>query len=150
MKTFVCQVCGHIAFDEAPVECPVCGMAIENFENEPDAIKKPSDPDHLTELEKMHVPVIRFRKGCSLAPEVECIDLQIKVGEIIHVMESEHLINFIDLYVNKRYITRISLTHKKLYPAAGFHLMVTEGVITVVAACNVHGHWMARLNLKGL
>ena len=27
MKTFVCQVCGHVAFDQAPVDCPVCGAA---------------------------------------------------------------------------------------------------------------------------
>lgn len=150
MKTFVCQVCGHIAFDEAPVECPVCGMAIENFENEPDAIKKPSDPDNLNETEKMHIPVIDVKRECGLTPDVSCIDVHIKVGESMHVMESEHLIDFIDFYINKRYVTRVSMTRKVLYPAARFHLNVNEGVITVVANCNVHGHWMTKVNLNTL
>jgi superoxide reductase len=150
MKTFVCQICGHIAFDEAPVECPVCGMPIENFENEPDAIRTPSEPDALNETEKKHVPVIEVTRECGLTPDVGCIDVHVKVGEIMHVMESEHLIDFIDLYINKRYVTRVSLTRKVLYPAARVHLNVHEGIVTVVARCNVHGHWMNRVNLKDI
>lgn len=148
MKTFVCQICGHIAFDQAPVECPVCGMPIENFENEPDAVRMPSDPENPDETEKEHIPVIEVKRECGLDSDIPCIDVHVRVGETMHVMESEHLIDFIDLYINKRYVTRISLTRKVLYPAARFHLNVDEGVITALARCNVHGYRMSRVNLK--
>lgn len=148
MKTFVCQICGHIAFDQAPIDCPVCGAAIENFDNDPEVIKKPADLDNLTELETMHIPVIRVKRQCSLDASVECIDVHIKIGETMHVMESEHFINSIDLYVNKRYVTRVVLTHKMLYPASGFHLNISEGILTVIANCNVHGHWITKINLQ--
>lgn len=150
MKTFVCQICGHIAFDEAPVECPVCGMPIENFENEPDAITMPSDPGNPNETEKQHIPVIEVKMECGLNPEIPCIDVHVKVGEVMHAMEAEHLIDFIDLYINKRYVTRVSFTRKVPYPAARFHVNVQEGLITTVASCNAHGYWMSRVNLKDL
>lgn len=149
MKTYVCQICGHIAFDEAPVECPVCGMPIENFENEPDAIKMPEENGNLSEEEKTHVPVIEIKMECGLNPDIPCIDVHVRVGETVHVMESEHLIDFIDLYINKRYVTRVSFTRRVPYPAARFHLNLEEGSITAVANCNVHGHWMNRVQLKG-
>jgi len=150
MKTYVCQICGYIAFDEAPVECPVCGMPIENFENEPDAIKMPVDPENLNETEKKHIPVIQIRRECGLTPDIPCIDVGIVIGEVMHVMESEHLINFIDLYINKRYVSRVSFSRRVLYPAARFHLNLEEGSITAVASCNVHGYWMSRVNLKDI
>lgn len=150
MKTFVCQICGHIAFDEAPVECPVCGMPIENFENDPDAVVMPSDPENLNETEKEHIPVIEVKMECGLTPDIPCIDVHVRVGKVMHVMEAEHLIDFIDLYINKRYITRVSFTRKVLYPAARFHVSVHEGVIIAVASCNVHGYWVSRVNLKDI
>jgi superoxide reductase len=148
MKTYVCQICGHIAFDEAPVDCPVCGMAIENFENMPDVIKKPSDLDNLNDMEKKHVPVINVSHECSLNQGDECIDFHVKIGEISHVMETEHFINFIDVYINKKYVTRALLTPKLQYPSAGFHLNVKEGVVSVIGHCNVHGYWRSKVKFS--
>lgn len=148
MKTYVCQICGHIAFDEAPVDCPVCGMAIENFENIPDVIKTPSDPADLNDLEKEHVPVISVSDGCSLNQGDDCIDVHVKIGEISHVMETEHFIDFIDLYINKKYVTRALLTPKLLYPSAGFHVSVKEGALSVIGHCNVHGYWGTKVKLS--
>lgn len=148
MKTYVCQICGHIAFDEAPVDCPVCGMAIENFENMPDVIKNPSDLDNLSDSEKKHVPVINISSECSLNQGDECVDVHVKIGEISHVMETEHFINFIDVYINKKYITRALLTPKLQYPSAGFHLNVKGGVVSVIGHCNVHGYWRSKVNFS--
>jgi superoxide reductase len=148
LKTYVCKVCGHVAFNEAPVDCPVCRMAIENFENEPDAIKKPADPDNLTELEKKHIPVIETGRACNEASSGTCTDVYIKVGEMEHVMKSEHLIEFIDVYIDMKYISRMVFTAKKLYPAAHLHVNGDAGVISAISHCNVHGNWRSKVRLN--
>ncbi len=148
MKTFVCKVCGHIAFDEAPVRCPVCEAPIENFENNPDAIKRPADPGNLSEGDKKHIPVLVVKKECGLFPGGECTDLHVKVGEIEHVMKTEHFITFIDFYVDKKYIARVSLTPQRLHPAAALHLNVNTGRLIAIENCNVHGSWMTEIIKK--
>jgi len=147
MKTFVCGICGHISFDYAPVDCPVCGMAIENFENDPAVIKMPADPDNLSEMEKKHIPQIVVDKQCSVIPE-GCVNVDLKVGESEHVMETEHYIKFIDCYLDRKYVSRLVLTPKLIHPAACIHMNIAEGTITAIAHCNVHGNWMTKLHLK--
>ena len=147
MKTFVCQVCGHVAFDQAPVDCPVCESAIENFENDPDAIKKPADPDNLNELEKKHLPKMQIDKACGLNHDDGCVTLRVSIGEAEHVMESEHCINFIDVYIHRKYISRVLFTAKRVRPAATLHLNIDKGTLSVIASCNVHGYWRAKMKL---
>ncbi len=146
MKTFVCQVCKHIAFDEAPVDCPVCGSAIENFEKDEEAIKSPADPENLTESEKKHMPVIIVNE-CEIGHVNDCTSVHIKVGELEHVMESEHLIEFIDFYMNKKYFSRLTFTAKKIHPEASLHLTDTSGTFSAIAYCNVHGSWRSKIKL---
>jgi desulfoferrodoxin-like iron-binding protein len=147
METYLCKVCGHISFDNAPVDCPVCMAPIENFKKDPDVIKKPADPDLLNELEKKHVPVVTVTQTCGLIPGSECIDVKVKIGEIEHVMESEHYINFIDFYIDKRYLARVHLTYKRLHPATTLCLNVDEGKLRIIENCNVHGSWMTEIAL---
>jgi len=146
MKTFVCQVCKHIAFDEAPVDCPVCGSAIENFEKDEEAVKSPADPANLTEIEKKHIPVMSINE-CGIGHDNACTSVNIKVGELEHVMESEHLIEFIDFYMNKKYFSRLTFTAKKIYPEASLHLTDTTGTLSAIAYCNVHGSWRTKIKL---
>jgi desulfoferrodoxin-like iron-binding protein len=148
MKTYVCKTCGHISFDEAPVECPVCRVAIENFENDPDALKSPVNSDNLTELEKKHTPIITIDNACSASLGGTCMDVHVTVGEIQHVMESEHFIDFIDVYVDKRYISRVVFTAKKMYPSVHLCLNTNAGMISVIAHCNVHGNWRSKIKIK--
>jgi superoxide reductase len=146
MKTFACQVCKHIAFDESPVDCPVCGAAIENFEKDEEAIKTAADTENLTETEKKHIPVINVNE-CGLDHDNECTAINIKVGELEHVMESEHLIEFIDFYMNKKYFSRLAFTAKKIHPEASLHLTDTTGTLSAIAYCNVHGSWRTKIKL---
>lgn len=148
MKTYVCQVCGHIAFDQAPVDCPVCKMPIENFENVPDAIKKPLDPENLTEGERMHMPLIKIGRECNAVSLNRCIDVQIKVGAIEHEMTSEHFINFIDIYLDRKYIMRGMLTPKRSYPLISVCLNVTSGSLSAISNCSVHGSWRTKVTLE--
>ncbi len=147
MKAFVCQVCKHIAFDEAPVDCPVCESAIENFEKDEQAIKTPADPESLTEIEKMHMPVVKISRNCSGDDDNDCTSLIIKVGEIEHAMDNEHLIDFVDLYINKKYFSRLTFTAKKIHPAALFYLAFNSGTLSVIASCNTHGSWRTKIKL---
>lgn len=148
METYLCRVCRHISFDNAPVDCPVCMSPIETFEKDPEAIKVPSDPDNLDETEKKHVPVVSVSNQCPLTHKGRCIDVRVSVGEIAHVMESEHFITFVDFYIDKRYLARISFTYKRLHPAALLHLNVDGGRLTVVGNCNVHGNWLTEITLN--
>jgi superoxide reductase len=144
MKTFVCQVCGHIAFDQAPVECPVCTSPIEHFENDPDAIKAPADADNLTESDRKHIPHIELGTDCTSCQDNPCTAVTVSVGEIEHVMESEHFITFIDFYIDRKYIARVLLTAKHNHASATMHFTLKAGMLSVVAHCNVHGCWRAK------
>jgi desulfoferrodoxin-like iron-binding protein len=148
METFICKICSHIAFDNAPVDCPVCNSPIENFDKNPEAINKPEDPDNLNETEKQHIPVVNVSGECALLPGSGCIDIGVTVGETEHVMESEHYITSLDFYVDKRYLARIHMTYKRLHPVVVICLNVEEGILTVVENCNVHGSWMTEVNLN--
>ncbi|UCH80442.1 MAG: hypothetical protein JSW20_11985 [Nitrospiraceae bacterium] len=146
MKTFICQVCNHIAFDEAPVDCPVCESAIEHFEKDEEAIKVPADLENLTNTDKEHVPVVHISRECDIHHNNECSVVSLKVGALEHKMDSEHLIEFIDLYINKKYFSRLMFTSKTIFPAALVHLSADTGTLSVISHCNVHGSW--RTNFK--
>lgn len=147
MKGFVCKVCGFISIDgKAPETCPVCHAPKTSFEDKEDAIKIPRDPKNLTELEKKHIPVITVVKKCKLIPE-GCIDVHVKMGEIIHPTLSAHYIMHIDFYIDKKFVSRVMLTPEKLNPAAALHLKAGKGKLTVVELCNLHGAWINEIYL---
>lgn len=147
MKGLVCKVCKFIAINgTAPDKCPVCGAPKTAFEEKEDAIKTPSDPDHLTELEQKHIPVVTVVKKCGLIPE-GCQDVHVKIGEVQHPMQLEHYIMHIDFYIDKEFISRVILTPAKLNPAAALHLKATVGRLTAIELCNIHGAWIKEMPL---
>lgn len=141
MKGFVCKVCAFTAIDGGvPEKCPVCGAPRAAFQEKEDAVKTAADKNNLTELEKKHIPVITIVKTCGLFPD-GCEDARIKIGEITHPMQPAHYIVHIDVYIDKKFISRIILTADKLQPAVALHLRKQEGVLSVVELCNLHGAW---------
>ncbi|RJQ19379.1 MAG: hypothetical protein C4560_06145 [Nitrospiraceae bacterium] len=153
LKTFICGICNHVAFDFAPIECPVCHASIENFEKNPEAVKKPAEDGTLSEIEKKHVPIITVLKEPRLVPERQGIDIHIRVGEVEHLMEKEDYITFIDFYfddlhVNRKCLGRVSFMCRRMQPAATFHLNTqTSGIITILSNCCAHGSWIAEANI---
>ena len=142
MKGFVCKVCGFVPINgTAPEKCPVCGAPKSAFEEKQEALKLPKDANNLSELEKKHIPVIKAVKTCGLVPE-GCLDVHIRIGEILHPMQNEHYILDIDLYINQEFSARVKLTPQDLNPAAGLHLKATDGKISAVSHCNLHGSWI--------
>ena len=146
MNTFVCGKCGYIAFGEAPERCPVCGALKQAFELDPAAIKKPADPNNLTELEKKHIPMVGINRQCGLAGP-GCIDVHVKVGEILHVMEEKHYIMYIDAYLDYKFIARYHMTPEKLNPILGIHLKADKGKLLTLENCNIHGRWIAETDI---
>jgi superoxide reductase len=146
VRVFVCSVCGHIQFGAAPETCPVCHAKQQAFKEQPDAIKQPANPNALTDGDKKHIPKIVVVKKCGLVPE-GCVDVHVRVGEILHVMQPAHWIRYIDFYLDRKYVARVSLTPEKCNAAAGLHLNATSGTVTAIENCNVHGNWMSEVAL---
>lgn len=147
MSTYVCSVCGHVEFKEAPEKCLVCGAAKKAFTEDAKAIKTPADVGNLTDGDKKHIPQIVIVRECGLIPGGCCTDVHAKIGAIEHVMTKEHYIRYLDFYLNYKFISRIWLSPEVCHPAAALHLNVSSGKITVVENCNVHGNWMAEADL---
>ncbi|MCM8786694.1 MAG: hypothetical protein NC935_01415 [Candidatus Omnitrophica bacterium] len=141
MEFYVCAKCGYVAFDVPAEVCPICGAKKDAFKLDKNAIKKPVDPNNLSELEKKHIPLLKIERKCGLINS-GCLDVNIKIGEITHPMQQEHFIMYIDVYLDKNFIARYHLTPEKLNPALGIHLKVGSGKLLVLENCNLHGRWI--------
>jgi superoxide reductase len=147
MKGFVCGVCGFVAIDgAAPEKCPVCGAPKKLFTEQGDALKTAQDIAVKGESEKKHVPAILVEKKCGLYTD-GCVDVTVKVGDVPHPMLPEHHIMKIDLYVDRKYVSRVLLTPATMNAAAGWHLKVSGGAIAAVERCNLHGAWFNEVQL---
>lgn len=150
---YTCKICGHIAFEQMPTECPICRASIENFENNPDALKRPQDPENLTEFEKHHIPVINISKKTDSASD-NGYNVYVKVGEIEHTMKIEDHISFIDYYVHaadikKRCLGRMILRCDKIHPSVMFYLNnVSSANLTVISSCTAHGSWISQTEIQ--
>ena len=144
MKIFECRVCGHVEFNEAPEKCLVCRSGQSAFVENAAAIKRPEDPENLTDGDMKHIPVMQVTE-CGLMEG--CTDVHATVGEIEHMMTKEHFISYVDYYLNYKFISRIWLSPEVCKPAVSMHLAVGSGRVTVVEHCNLHGNWMAEINL---
>lgn len=145
MKMFVCGMCGHIAFGEAPEHCPSCGAPKKSFKEDANALKQPADLKNLTEGDKKHIPVLTVNKQCGLVPG--CVDVHIKIGEILHVMEAKHWIMWIDVYQDYKWVARYQMAADKINPAVSVHFKSGTGKIIAIENCNVHGKWLAEIQL---
>ena len=143
MKVYICQVCGHIEFNNLPDTCPVCGAEKDKFLQN-DAIFKESIQKS-PEAEIKHVPAITVNKSCNIIPESGCMEVIVRIGKVMHPMEEKHYIRFIDAYRNDKFIARMELTPLSVYPAACFHLKEAGGKITIVENCSIHGYWKSEI-----
>ena len=144
MKIYICQVCGHLVFNNLPDTCPVCGAEKDKFLQN-DAIFKESIQKS-PEAEIKHVPVIAVNdESCSIITESGCNDVVIRIGKVMHPMEEKHYIRFIDAYQNDKFIARMEFTPLSVYPAACFHLKEAGGKITIVENCSIHGYWKSEI-----
>lgn len=142
MSIFICQVCGHVEFNSAPDKCPVCFAS--KF-NQNDSVFEES-MEKSKEGAVKHIPHIVVNKECGLIPEEPCTDILVRVGKTLHPMAENHFIQWIDCYIDNKYVSRIMLT-PDTHPSVVFHLKSSGSKITIVEFCNLHGLWKSDANL---
>ena len=144
----VCTVCGYIVLDgTVPDVCPVCHAKSSAFSEQENALMIPKDSLALTDAEKKHTPHIVVAKESELISE-ECMDVRVRIGiDILHPMTKEHLITWLDYYIDDVFCGRISFS-QVLYPESSLCIPANTGKkITVVSQCNVHGAWKNEADL---
>ena len=144
MNVFICESCGHLEFNEIPEKCPSCGAEKEKFTQNDNIFKESQEKS--PEAEVKHVPSVQVNKECGLIPEKGCTDILVRVGATLHPMEEKHFIQFIDCYLNEKYVGRAQLS-PGVYPAACFHLKESTGTVTITESCNLHGYWKTDVEL---
>ncbi len=107
-------------------------------------INKPKDTANLIELEKKHIPVFECPDKVKAG---EPFQIKIKVGEIPHVMEVGHHIQWIEVKSGENCYARVELTPAFTKPDITVTL-VKEGkhrtrTLRVIERCNLHGLWEA-------
>ncbi len=105
-------------------------------------INKPADPANMTESEKKHAPVIECPDQVKSG---EPFDIKIKVGEIPHVMQEGHHIQWIDVYFGQNFNARIDLTPVFTLPEVTIKVVKggkhRKANLRVIERCNLHGQW---------
>jgi superoxide reductase len=145
MITFICQMCGHIEFNNAPDKCPVCGAPKNKFTQNDNVFKESAEKS--PEAPVKHIPVITVNKSCGLIPEQSCADILFRIGKTLHPMEEKHFIQWADCYIDNKYIERIFFTPFGVNPAGCIHLKASSGTVKVVELCNLHGYWETDVKL---
>jgi len=140
MNLFVCGVCAHVAFGSVPKNCPVCGASGSRFGQNDRKFSEAKETGEDTAV--THAPLITVNKQCGLYLGQSCVDVQVRIGRILHPMDAAHSIAWIDCYVDDRYTARSLLT-TGVNPAAVFHLRKSGSKARAVGLCNLHGHWQA-------
>lgn len=90
---------------------------------------------------KKHVPVITVQGDVKVG---QPFTVTIKVGELPHVMENGHFIQFVDLYCGHIYISRVDFTAELNKPEVSLNVVLHhEGKrpLRVFSRCNLHGIW---------
>lgn len=138
---FVCGTCGYVVLEgDAPDNCPVCNSPKDVFAE--NGIINTSESEGPGEK---HLPVISIVKNCNLVGD-GCLDVNARIGSVLHPMEADHFIVWVDFYVNKEWVMRSHLS-PGCNPAASAHIKLADGSIEVVEFCNKHGYWLSEANL---
>lgn len=101
-----------------------------------------ADPANLTESEQVHVPVIEV-PGTVTAGEMFAVT--VKIAKYPHVMEAGHYIQFVDLYADQTFLSRVSFTPTAPRPKITFFIDLSDSTtLRAVAFCNLHGFWESK------
>jgi len=107
-------------------------------------INKPKDTANLTETEKKHIPVFECPDKVKSG---EPFQIKIKVGEMPHVMEEGHHIQWIEVKSGENFYERVDLTPVFTRPEITLTLIKggkhEKRTLRVIERCNMHGLWEA-------
>lgn len=89
---------------------------------------------------KSHAPVISVQGDAKAG---QPFTVNIKVGEVLHPMESGHSIQFVDLYSGDIYISRVDFTQMNR-PEVSLNIVLShtgKRMLRAFSRCNLHGIW---------
>jgi superoxide reductase len=147
MKGLICKVCGYVALDGNKDQCPIC-LAKNAFEEKEDAYKTSDFKAVSGETEKKHIPYFTIVKECGIIPGTGCVDVHVKIGEILHPSLPEHHITEVTFYIDNKFVSNVMFT-SDVNPAAVIHLK--DGAkcnVQVIGNCNLHGNWFNEVEIK--
>jgi len=105
-------------------------------------INEPVDPRNLSDLEKLHIPVIDAPQRVN---KNEYFDVNVEVGSMGgHPSEYGHFILSIDLYAGEAFLARANFTPVKTAAKVVFTVKLQNPAIELLAycMCNLHGCWV--------
>ncbi len=105
-------------------------------------VNRLADPQNPTDLEKKHIPVIDAPASIGRG---ECFAVTIEVGKMLaHPNQRDHFIEFIDLYADELFLTRLDLTAVNTCPKATMCLALSTPAkeLRAYGRCNIHGVWV--------
>ncbi|SET09163.1 superoxide reductase [Methanococcoides vulcani] len=126
------------------------------------------DPENITETEMKHVPVIESE---DVMTAEGLFEVTVRLGEVPHVMQDDHYIEWIELYLGDTKVGRVELSPSDEKAEATFTVEPTEEIVGIrayeichirgvnvcgdcgtkavimklkaLASCNVHGLWQS-------
>ena len=101
-----------------------------------------ADPANLTEVEELHVPVIEVPAAVTVS---EMFAVTVKISKYPHTMEPGHYIQFVDLYADQTFLSRVTFTPTAPRPKVTLFIELIESTtLRAVAFCNLDGFWEAK------
>lgn len=123
-------------------EGPCPGCAARHGKGEKDlfgCINRVCDPNNMTTLEKKHAPVISVP---SYFKANQTIYVTAQVGNIIHGMDPNHWIQWIEVHADNALISRTEFSPQSPSAIVTVPLLVQkETTLKVLERCNLHGIW---------
>jgi superoxide reductase len=115
-------------------------------------INRLENPEHESELEKLHVPVIHALEKVK-AGEIFSVDLTI--GKILHPMGPAHWIENVQINIgNEPAGTLMFRSHGYMKPEGRFNVILGDDLkgktvsLVVQDKCNLHGIWQSYINVE--
>jgi superoxide reductase len=115
-------------------------------------INRLENPEHESELEKVHVPVIHAPEKVK-AGEIFSVDLTI--GKILHPMGPAHWIENVQINIgNEPAGTLVFRSHGYMKPEGRFNVILGDDLkgktvsLVVQDKCNLHGIWQSYINVE--
>ncbi len=106
------------------------------------------DCEHMSDLEKKHQPIITAPKSVRKG---ECFEVMVEVGKLLeHPNEPAHYIEFVELYADQTYLTRMDLTAARTCPITKSCISLghSHGKLRAFAHCNLHGTWEGQSEIE--
>ena len=112
------------------------------------------DPQHMSDIEKQHTPVITAPQSVGLAgrdPRGMPFEVTIEVGKLMpHQNEATHAIEFIELYADHTHLARMDFTPMTTEPVmkARVSLDHAHASLRAYGRCNMRGVWMSQAPIR--